>query len=111
MIAMSQKSGLTLIVGFQVIFYHYQLQSNLMWFFHYQTLPNFLCYPDSDGGVAAEIPDHIIEPFFIMKSKEKGCGLGLDIARKIIKIQKIFKVYNQLSKTTFIVLLPLTKMK
>lgn len=57
MIAMSQKSGLTLVAGFQVIliFYHYQLQPNLIRFFHYQTLPYFLCYPDEFNQVCTNL--------------------------------------------------------
>ena len=37
----------------------------------------FLEVEDDGGGIDEEILDHIFEPFFSTKGKEKGTGLGL----------------------------------
>ena len=40
---------------------------------------------DSGRGIASGVLDKLIEPFFSTKSSGKGMGLGLTVARKIVK--------------------------
>ena len=40
---------------------------------------------DSGGGIPDEIKPRIFEPFFTTKPAGEGCGMGLDISKKIIE--------------------------
>ena len=62
----------------------------------------------------AKIPDEIMprlfEPFFTTKPRGEGSGLGLDIVRQIIqKHGGDIQVQSQSGRTTFIVMLPLSR--
>jgi signal transduction histidine kinase len=40
---------------------------------------------DTGGGIAPEVLDKIFQPFFTTKPEDKGTGLGLPVAREIVK--------------------------
>lgn len=62
---------------------------------------------DDGPGIAPEIQDKILEPFFT--TKEEGTGLGLSIARRIISEHNgdLAAVSGENRGTTFIITLPL----
>lgn len=62
---------------------------------------------DTGPGIAPEIRDRIFEPFFTTKAGGAGIGLGLDIARKIVRDHGgIVEFESVPGKTVFRVLLP-----
>lgn len=64
---------------------------------------------DTGPGIAAEHLPHVFTPFFTTKSQGKGLGLGLSIARDIIRAhQGTISVHSQEGKGTTVVMeLPL----
>lgn len=65
---------------------------------------------DSGKGIPPEIKHRIFEPFFTTKPAGEGSGLGLDIVCKIIaKHDGQIEVESVPGKTTFTILLPITK--
>lgn len=63
---------------------------------------------DSGHGIAPEIKDKIFDPFFTTKPNGTGTGLGLFIARRIVKQHngRIWNENNPDGGTTFTVVLP-----
>ncbi|MCG3129128.1 MAG: Adaptive-response sensory-kinase SasA [Phycisphaerae bacterium] len=63
---------------------------------------------DRGTGIAAEVLPHIFEPFFSTKIGERGTGLGLPIAARIVDAHggEIRPVARSDGGTTFTVLLP-----
>ncbi len=60
-----------------------------------------------DSGLAADLPDKIMQPFFTTKEFSKGTGLGLSISKRIIESQGgIFRVSPDSINTQFDILLP-----
>jgi PAS domain S-box-containing protein len=65
---------------------------------------------DTGPGIPDSIKTQIFDPFFTTKPPGEGSGLGLDIVRKIIdKHQGDITVESKPGKTTFRVLLPITR--
>ena len=63
---------------------------------------------DSGGGIPDAIKAQIFDPFFTTKAAGEGCGLGLNIVKKIIeKHQGQISVASRPGRTTFTILLPL----
>ena len=65
---------------------------------------------DSGGGIAKEIVDKIMTPFFTTKPVGKGTGLGLSIVRGIVRSHqgKIF-VDAECPNTRFVLRLPVSQ--
>lgn len=62
---------------------------------------------DSGKGIAAEIVDRIMQPFFTTKEVGKGTGLGLSISKGIAEDHHGTLVYDRTaSNTKFIICLP-----
>jgi C4-dicarboxylate-specific signal transduction histidine kinase len=67
---------------------------------------------DSGTGLAAEIAEKIMSPFFTTKERGKGTGLGLSICKKIIESHHGKFFYNkEFPNTQFVFVLPLTQPK
>lgn len=67
---------------------------------------------DSGIGIDDDIKPKIFEPFFSTKSTGEGCGLGLDIVKRIIdKHNGKITVDSVVGKTTLTVYLPTTVQK
>src|SRR5690606_2194570 len=63
---------------------------------------------DSGAGIPPEVMKHIWDPFFTTKDPGQGTGLGLDIARRIVrKHNGDIEVNSRPGRTQFCVLLPL----
>jgi signal transduction histidine kinase len=64
---------------------------------------------DDGPGIPANIQSQIWEPFFTTKAQEKGTGLGLDIARRIVvgRHGGDIQVHSLPGRTRFQVRLPL----
>jgi PAS domain S-box-containing protein len=70
-----------------------------------------LSVTDSGNGVAAELREKIMQPFFTTKEVGKGTGLGLSIAKGIIEGHRGTLRYDEQSKNTrFVVILPKVEM-
>lgn len=63
---------------------------------------------DNGTGIAPEIKNRILEPFFTTKPMGKGSGLGLDVVRRIIenRHQGNLEIESGSGKTCFIIFLP-----
>ena len=62
---------------------------------------------DSGPGVAADIRESIMVPFFTTKEVGRGMGLGLSIARSIVEDHRgTLTLDERKPETTFIVSLP-----
>lgn len=67
-----------------------------------------LYFTDSGTGIAAEIEDKIMHPFFTTKEPGKGTGLGLSISRSIIEKAGGKFYYDRTSRQTrFVIEMPL----
>ena len=67
---------------------------------------------DDGPGTPAEIRERIFDPFFTTKPVGQGTGLGLDIARRIVrKHQGEIEVDSRPGHTEFRVALPLDEGK
>ena len=65
---------------------------------------------DDGPGVPAEIRDRIFDPFFTTKPMGQGTGLGLDIARRLVRHNDgAIDFESQPGRTEFRVTLPLEK--
>ncbi|HSK79599.1 MAG TPA: ATP-binding protein, partial [Thermoanaerobaculia bacterium] len=64
---------------------------------------------DNGPGIPPEVQRRMFEPFFTTKGQGKGTGLGLDIARRIVKNrhQGDIRFESQPGETRFEVWLPL----
>ena len=64
-------------------------------------------FTDSGKGIPPEIRQRIFDPFFTTKAPGEGCGLGLDICKRIIdKHGGTIEFESEPGKTTFTVTLP-----
>lgn len=62
---------------------------------------------DSGGGVPAAVAERIFEPFFTTRAREGGSGLGLHIARSVVRRHGgELTVDSRPGRTTFTALLP-----
>jgi signal transduction histidine kinase len=62
---------------------------------------------DDGGGIAAEDRDRIFEPFFTTKPVGEGSGLGLDLARALVRANRgSIEVASRPGRTEFRVCLP-----
>lgn len=79
----------------------------------HNTQSNTVCFEvaDEGTGIAPEIADKIMEPFFTTKLDSGGTGLGLSISMAIIKAHKGMLTFSSIpgKGTKFIVQLPVTK--
>ena len=63
---------------------------------------------DDGPGVPAEIRERIFDPFFTTKAVGQGTGLGLDIARRIVRHHRgEIAVQSVPGRTEFTVTLPI----
>jgi len=63
---------------------------------------------DNGPGIPSELQPRVFEPFFTTKTHGEGCGLGLDISKKIIeKHQGLLSFQSRPGKTVFKILLPI----
>jgi signal transduction histidine kinase len=63
---------------------------------------------DNGAGIPAELRDRIFDPFFTTKPVGRGTGLGLDIARRLVrKHEGDIEVESEPGRTEFRVLLPI----
>lgn len=64
---------------------------------------------DNGHGIAPEVKNRILEPFFTTKPMGKGSGLGLDVVRRIIENRHhgSLAIESIAGKTCFIVFLPI----
>lgn len=66
---------------------------------------------DNGAGIPAEIQSKIFDPFFTTKPQGQGTGLGLDIARRLVRHNEGIIEFDSIpGKTEFRVLLPVQKM-
>lgn len=62
---------------------------------------------DSGGGIASDLTDKVMEPFFTTKEIGKGSGLGLSISKGIIESHNgTFTLIKEATNTTFKISLP-----
>ena len=67
---------------------------------------------DSGDGIAPEILEKLMQPFFSTKPKGKGTGLGLSISRRIAEQHGGTLEYDPASpKTRFVIHLPISKIE
>jgi signal transduction histidine kinase len=65
---------------------------------------------DNGSGIPAQIRERIFDPFFSTKPMGQGTGLGLDIARRLVRHNEgEISVQSQPGRTEFRVLLPLAE--
>jgi len=65
---------------------------------------------DNGSGIPREIRDRIFDPFFTTKSVGQGTGLGLDIARRLVRHNEgEISVESQPGRTEFRVVLPVAE--
>ena len=63
---------------------------------------------DNGPGIAAQIRERVFDPFFTTKPQGKGMGLGLDIARRLVRHNDgLIEFDSEPGKTEFRVALPL----
>jgi signal transduction histidine kinase len=64
---------------------------------------------DNGTGIPEDVQKHIFEPFYTTKEVGEGSGLGLDIARRIVKVRHKgeIKFESRPGETTFEVRLPI----
>jgi signal transduction histidine kinase len=64
---------------------------------------------DSGDGIPKEVRNRVFEPFFTTKGVGEGTGLGLDIARRIVKQRHggDIRVDSEPGRTRFRVRLPI----
>ncbi|MEC8052294.1 MAG: ATP-binding protein, partial [Myxococcota bacterium] len=68
-----------------------------------------LCVSDSGPGIAAELVDKVLEPFYTTKAVGVGTGLGMSIVMKIVQAHhgKVsIQNCRELSGAAIVVLLP-----
>jgi PAS domain S-box-containing protein len=80
----------------------------------YDTLSDTVCIEVSDEGtgIASEIADKVMEPFFTTRLDSGGSGLGLTISMAIIKAHNGMLTFSSSpgNGTKFLVQLPVTKL-
>ena len=59
---------------------------------------------DSGDGIAPQVADRMMDPFFTTKEVGKGTGLGLSVSRALVLAHKGFLYYNKKSKNTQMVI-------
>ncbi len=65
---------------------------------------------DDGPGISAEVRDRIFDPFFTTKPMGQGTGLGLDIARRLVRHNDgAIDFESQPGRTEFRVTLPITE--
>ena len=63
-----------------------------------------LCVSDSGPGIAAELVDKVLEPFYTTKAVGVGTGLGMSIVMKIVQAHH-GKVSIQIAESLAVLLL------
>jgi signal transduction histidine kinase len=64
---------------------------------------------DNGSGIPAQICQRVFDPFFTTKPQGQGVGLGLDIARRLVRHNDgVIEFESQPGRTEFRVALPMT---
>jgi signal transduction histidine kinase len=63
---------------------------------------------DNGPGIPAQICQRVFDPFFTTKPQGKGVGLGLDIARRLVRHNDgVIEFESESGRTEFLVALPM----
>jgi signal transduction histidine kinase len=66
-----------------------------------------VCIIDNGSGIPAQIRERVFDPFFTTKPQGQGVGLGLDIARRLVRHNDgVIEFESQPGRTEFRVALP-----
>jgi signal transduction histidine kinase len=65
---------------------------------------------DNGSGIPAQIRERVFDPFFTTKAQGQGMGLGLDIARRLVRHNEgVIEFESQPGRTEFRVALPMAE--
>jgi signal transduction histidine kinase len=65
---------------------------------------------DNGSGIPAQIRERVFDPFFTTKAQGQGMGLGLDIARRLVRHNDgVIEFESQPGRTEFRVVLPMAE--